>query len=114
MGDVIGGRLFPQPEQQELRRTFSDRWAENDPRAYREALNAIIGWSITEQLHRIECPALLIAAKYDYTPIEEKATLASRIKQAELVIIKNSRHGTPADQPEKFNEAVMAFLSKQD
>ena len=113
MGEVLGGRLFPDPEQEEIRRIFADRWSENDPRAYREAMRAIIGWSVTEQLNRIKCPTLVIGAEFDYTPMEDKSSLASRIKQAELVVIKNSRHGTPVDQPEEFNKVLSSFLARQ-
>jgi pimeloyl-ACP methyl ester carboxylesterase len=113
MGVVLGGRLFPDPEQHELRNTFSDRWAENDPKAYLEAMKAIVGWGVTEQLHRIGCPTLVIAAEHDYTPIFEKKQLASRIKHAELVVIKNSHHGTPVDQPEEFNKVLSSFLAQK-
>ncbi|HEY70203.1 MAG TPA: alpha/beta fold hydrolase [Anaerolineae bacterium] len=112
MGEVLGGRLFPEPEQHELRNTFADRWAENDPKAYLEAMKAIVGWSVTEQLHRIACPTLVIAAEHDYTPIEVKSTLAGRIDGAECVVIENSRHGSPVDQPEAFNKVLSAFLAR--
>ena len=48
MGEVLGGRLFPRLEQADLRTMFAERWAENDPRAYRDALQALIGWSVTD------------------------------------------------------------------
>ena len=110
MGEVLGKRMFPKPEQEDLRELFVDRWAENDPRAYQEAMKAIIGWSVTEQLEQITCPTLVIAAEYDYTPLEVKQSLASKIKQAQLVVIKDSRHGTPVDQPERFNEVLGDFI----
>jgi len=44
----------------------------------------IIGWSVSEQLHRIECLSPVIAAENDCSPIED------------------SHHETPADQPEIF------------
>ena len=113
MGEVLGGRLFPKPEQQELRHMFANRWAENDPRAYIEAIRAIVGWRVTEQLHKIECPTLVIAAEHDYTPIEDKAPLVNGIRNVEQVIIENSRHATPVDQPEEFNKVLSAFLAQQ-
>lgn len=112
MGEVLSSRLFPKPEQHELRSAFVDRWAENDPRAYREAMKAIVGWSVTEYLQRIACPTLVIAAEYDYTPIEDKSALVSRINRSELVVIKDSRHGTPADQPAEFNKVLRSFLAQ--
>ncbi len=113
MGELLGSRLFPDAHQQELRQKFVDRWSENDPQAYRKSMRAIIGWSVTDQLHRIECPALVITADDDYTPLEDKKTLVNKIMDAKLEIINNSRHGTPADQPEKFNKVLSNFLGYQ-
>ncbi|MEJ2212335.1 MAG: alpha/beta fold hydrolase [Anaerolineae bacterium] len=110
MAEVLGGRLFPKLEQGELRAEFVKRWEENDPRAYREALRAIVGWSVSDRLSDIECPALVVSGDEDYTPLEVKAAYVNRMPRAELVVIEDSRHGTPVDQPEAFNEAVAAFL----
>ncbi|MFZ5920706.1 MAG: alpha/beta fold hydrolase [Chloroflexota bacterium] len=113
MGEVLGKRLFVKPEQAELRRVFADRWAENDPRAYREAMLAIPGWSVADRLEAITCPTLVIAADEDYTPVSVKAAFVARMPRAELVVIQDSRHATPVECPEQFNETVTAFLSKQ-
>ncbi len=77
-------------------------------------MKAIIGWSVTDLLYRIVCPTLVIAAEYDYAPVEDKESLVRRINRAELVVIKNSRHGTPVDQPEEFNEVLSSFLAQQE
>lgn len=110
MAEVLGGRLFPKLEQGELRAEFVKRWEENDPRAYREALKAITGWSVSDRLSGIECPVLVVSGDEDYTPVELKAAYVNRLPRAELVVIEDSRHGTPVDQPEAFNRAVAAFL----
>jgi pimeloyl-ACP methyl ester carboxylesterase len=113
MGEVLSKRLFPKPDQEELRRLFVEHWAENDPRAYRDAMRAIVGWSVTDHLSEIQCPTLVIAADQDYTPVALKEGYAARMPRAELVVIGDSRHATPVEQPEQFNEALMAFLSRQ-
>lgn len=113
MGEVLSQRLFPKPEQEELRRLFVERWAENDPRAYRDAMRAIVGWSVADRLESIACPTLVIAADQDYTPVAAKEAYAARMPRAELVVIGDSRHATPVERPEEFNEVLMAFLSKQ-
>lgn len=110
MAEVLGGRLFPKLEQGELRAEFVKRWEENDPRAYREALKAITGWSVGDRLGGIGCPVLVVSGDEDYTPVEAKAAYVNRLPRARLVVIADSRHGTPVDQPEAFNEAVAAFL----
>ncbi len=113
MGEVLGRRLFVKPEQAELRQVFADRWAENDPRAYREAMQAIPGWSVADRLSAVACPTLVIAADQDYTPVSLKESYVGRMPRAELAVIQDSRHATPVEQPEKFNEVLAAFLSRQ-
>ena len=113
MGQVLGKRLFPKPEHEELRQVFVERWAENDKRAYLGSFRAIVGWSVADRLDSINRPTLVIAADEDYTPVSLKEAYVAKMPQAELVVIPDSRHATPAERPEQFNEALMAFLSKQ-
>ncbi len=112
VGQVLGQRLFPKVEQGELRELFTERWAENDPRAYREAVKAIVGWTVDEHLASIACPVLVVSGDRDYSPVELKAAYVERIPQGELVVIEDSGHGTPVDQPEAFNRALAAFLRR--
>jgi pimeloyl-ACP methyl ester carboxylesterase len=111
IGEVLGKRIFPNPEHESLRWQFVERWAENDPRAYRQAMNGLIGWSVAEQLGDIECPTLVVAADQDYTPVEAKREYVVKMPRAELVVIDDSHHATPVERPEQFNAVVAAFLS---
>ena len=113
MGEVLGKRLFIKPEQADLRRTFADRWADNDRRAYRDAMLSILGWSVAHRLGTIRCPALVIAADEDYTPVSVKEAYAARMQNAELAVIRDSRHATPVEWPQQFNETAAEFLSRQ-
>jgi len=113
MGQVLSERLLPKPEHAELRRIFVERWAENDKRAYIDSMKALVGWSVADRLGDIRCPTLVIAADEDYTPVSLKEAYVARMPQAELVVIEDSRHATPVEQPEQFNQALMTFLSRQ-
>ncbi|RIA22359.1 3-oxoadipate enol-lactonase [Ectopseudomonas oleovorans] len=104
--------LFPKPEQAELRRKVEERWPQNDKRAYLASLDAIIGWGVRERLNRITCPTLVITADRDYTPVERKREYVAEMSNARLLVIENSRHATPLDQPERFNNALLAFLGE--
>ncbi|TRO38447.1 alpha/beta fold hydrolase [Pseudomonas sp. ALS1131] len=104
--------LFPKPEQAELRRKVEERWPQNDKRAYLASLDAIIGWGVRERLGRITCPTLVITADRDYTPVERKREYVAEMPNARLLVIENSRHATPLDQPERFNSALLAFLGE--
>ena len=114
MGKVLSRRMFPEEEQSGIRQVFVERWAENDPRAYSESMRAIVGWSVTDQIQNIKLPTLVIAADEDYTPVSVKEAFVSKMLQAELVVISDSRHATPVDSPVKFNDTVNSFLVKQN
>jgi 3-oxoadipate enol-lactonase len=103
MGEVLGGRLFPKPEQAELRRTFIERWAENDKRAYTNSMRALVGWSVADRVNAIDCPTLVIAADEDDTPVAVKEAFVANMRRPELVVIEDSHHATPAERPEAFN-----------
>jgi 3-oxoadipate enol-lactonase len=112
MARFLVPRLFPKPDQEEIRRTFIERWIENDRRAYMASLRALLGWSVADRLGEIRCPVLVIAADQDYTPVAAKAAYVARLPQAELAVIPDSRHATPIDQPQAFNRAVLTFLNR--
>lgn len=110
LGKALGKLLFPHPEQSDLRRKIAERWARNDKRAYLASFDAIVGWGVQERLSRITCPTLVISADRDYTPIAIKQAYVKLIPNARLVVIDNSRHATPLDQPEDFNRIVLEFI----
>lgn len=113
IGRLLGRRLFPMPEQAALRRGMVERFAQNDSRAYREALRATTAnWSVEHRLHEVRCPTLVIAAADDYTPVSHKEAFVGKLRDGQLVVIQDSRHATPIDQPEAFNKAVLDFLAR--
>jgi len=111
IAETIGTRLFPEPEQAELRRAAIEGFAANDKAAYKAATGAILGWSVRQRLGEIRCPVLLIASDMDYTPVSAKEAYLAEIPAARLVVIENSRHAVILDQPGAFNAAVGDFLS---
>jgi len=110
MGKVLSGRLFPKPEHESLRQLFIERWAENDPRAYRDAMRAIVGWSVMERIKDIACPTLALASDKDYTSVAEKQAYVDELSQGSLVVIDDARHALPAEKPHEFNNALFTFL----
>ena len=111
MGEVLSKRLFIKPEQEDIRRIFVERWAENDQRAYLNAMRALVGWSVTARISSIQCPTLIIAADQDYTPLSLKEAYTAQIPGARLVTIPDSRHATPVEHPQEFNLVLRKFLS---
>jgi len=113
MGEVLSRRLFPKPEQEELRKILVERWAENDIQAYEKAMKAIVGWSVADRIGDIRCPTLVIASDEDYTPVEVKEEYVRKMPNAKLVVIEDARHAVTAEHPAEFNAVLDTFLSEQ-
>lgn len=113
MGEVLAPRLFIKPEQEELRKKLIERWAENDKKAYLSAMRALIGWTIRDQLNKINFPTLVIGSDEDYAPSSVKEEYTALIPNAKFIEIKDARHAVPIEKPKEFNEIVMRFLSEQ-
>ena len=112
LGHFLGKKLFPRTDQRELRQTFIERWAENDEQAYLSSLATVSEWSLEHRLGSVTCPTCLISGEHDFFPLALKEAYAKKLPDARLVVIPNSGHFTPMDEPERFNEAVMSFLSE--
>lgn len=112
IGNMISQLLFPKPEQAALREQVVERWRLNDKQAYLASLDAIIGWGVRDRLDRITCRTLVISADQDYTPVAQKQAYVDEISRAQLLVIADSHHATPIDQPQQFNQALLAFIDK--
>ena len=82
----------------------------NDPKAYKAATDALLGWSVSARLDRINFPILVVSGDMDYTPVAFKEAYMRQLPTSQLHVVENSRHATPVDQPEAFNTAVLNFL----
>lgn len=102
--------LFPKPEQAALRAKYQARWSKNDPKAYKNALEAFHHWDVQGKLKDIQCETLIVSADQDYTPVSLKAEYMENIPHARLVVIHDSHHLSPIDQPEQFNQVLQDFL----
>ena len=114
MGEVLGERLFPKTEHADIREQFADRWANNDKRAYLNAMNALVNWSVADRLDEIQCPVLVIASDEDYSPVSDKEVYMDRMKKAELVVIQDARHAVTAEKPDEFNKVLEKFLKQHN
>jgi 3-oxoadipate enol-lactonase len=113
LGRFLSTKLFPRDDQEDLRQTFIERWAENDKQAYLSSLATVPTWNLEHRLSSITCPACLISGEHDFFPLALKEAYAKKMPDARLVVIPNSGHCTPMDEPDQFNEALMSFLSER-
>lgn len=110
MGETLAPRLFTDAAQELERQTFIERWAENDRRAYLDAMRALIGWSVEERISAIKAPTLILASEQDYTPVSAKAAYVAKMSTARLKVIENAHHAVAVERPEAFNSTVLEFL----
>ncbi len=110
LAKLIAPKLFPKPEQAELRRKVIEEIGANEPDAYLRATRGLIGWSVLERLEDISCPVLVLGSDHDYTPMSVKQAYTARLQNARLQELTDSYHAAPLDQPEQIIDVVKHFL----
>lgn len=115
VAEAVAASLFPRPTQRPLYDEAVRRFARNDLNGYRASVAAILRFNVERRLGEIRCPALIVAGDRDRTVSwRQKALMARRLPRARLVVIPDSGHATPLDQPARFNQRVLAFLESLD
>ncbi|MFC9955831.1 alpha/beta fold hydrolase [Streptomyces nigra] len=60
------------------------------------------------------CPVLILVGADDvYTPVSDAEAIGRLVPHAELCVIEGAGHLPGAEQPERFNEALLHFLQTQ-
>jgi 3-oxoadipate enol-lactonase len=109
----VAKRVFPHPEQADLRRMAQEQIARADPRAYRAAMRTLALFDSRKRLPRLNIPTLVISGANDTTvPPERQTLLARAIPNARQVILPNAGHAAAIDQAEAFNRHLLEFLHK--
>jgi 3-oxoadipate enol-lactonase len=114
LAKVLAPKIFPKPEQAELRERLVASISANDPSAYLRSTKALIGWSVLDRLGEITCPALILSSDRDYTPLAAKQAYVARMKHARLQEIHDSGHAATWDQPRAVIEAIEPFLESAE
>ena len=84
------------------------------PAGFIGCCHAIAALDLTDRLHAINVPTLVIVGEDDPSaPVAAARTIHERIKGSELAILKSASHLSSAEQPEAFNRAVTTFLAKR-
>jgi len=109
---LMAARLFPEPWQRTMREHAVRVLASVPANSYLGTGLALARWAILDRLDRLKSRVLLIAAENDFTPLSEKRDLAKKLN-AELVVVRGSRHGTPFDSVEATNASLLALLTDQ-
>ena len=71
--------------------------------------------SMTDQLHRIECPALVVCGEKDILkPPKFSKILAENIPDSEYITIPGCGHVTIYEKPKELESAVLGFILKHE
>lgn len=119
MGAVVDGVVerWLRPEvraaQPALERAVRHVLRSTDRRGYAVTARAIAQVDWLDQLHRVACPALVIAGRHDVGATPEMAeAIAAALPGARLVVLEGASHLSVAEDPAGFGEAVERFLGE--
>jgi 3-oxoadipate enol-lactonase len=109
---LMAARLFPEPWQRAMREHAARVMGAVPANSYLGTGLALARWAIVDRLDKLKSRVLIIAAENDFTPLAEKRELAQKLN-ADLVVVRGSRHGTPFDSVEVTNDSLLALLTDQ-
>lgn len=105
--------LFPRPEQRALYRDAVASLSRGSRRSYVAGMRALAAFDARARLRQVRPPVLVIAGERDTTiPLAAKTALADAIPGARLLVVADSGHATPYDQPRAFARAVLDFVAE--
>ncbi len=92
---------------------FVDRMLADTPsEVWAHLLPALLGLDVTDVLDVIDVPTLVVAGTHDrLTPPGAAQRIASGIKGAELVVIRDAGHMSMLERPQSFNARLRTFLA---
>ena len=77
-------------------------------------VGSLKNWDITDRLHEIDVPTLLVSGRYDEATPHIVEQIHTRIPGAEWKIFEESSHMPHVEEQEGFLEAVEGFLKTAD
>lgn len=110
--NLVAWHIFPGEGQAGRREELVCCILQSDPKAYQSAMRQIALFDSRKYLPRLRMPALVIGGADDQTaPVSAQTELAGCIPGARQIVIPQAGHALPIDQPEKFNQAVIGWLT---
>ena len=86
-----------------------------DPRGYAAAARAVSDYNWTAELSRISAPTLILQGLDDQlTPPGGSVKMSRGLPHARLLLVAESGHNLPLEQPAVFHHSVLAFLAGVD
>lgn len=92
------------------RRLFEEAAAMIPHRNWVRVWDAVTRMESRDDLHRVQCPTLLLIGDHDTLTMRQQEFMRRRIAGSELVTIPHAQHVTNLDNPEAVNQAISQFL----
>lgn len=110
---IVARRIFPGPDQQELRELAETQISQADPKAYRAAMRLLSMFDSRRRLREINSPTLVLSGANDSTvaPSRQKL-LADGIFRSKYVMVPGAGHAVAIDQHEIFNQYLLEFINE--
>lgn len=111
--DYMAGKLFPNDNEDFLRRMIIEQITKTDPAIYRQAMLALALVNSEKLASRISIPCLLISGSDDSTiPLANQKKLAGSLAHCDHTVIKGAGHGVIVEKPDEVNRRILEFLAK--
>ncbi len=111
--ELVAQRLFPKQDQADLREELVQRILQSNRQVYRAAMLELGFFDVRRRLKEIGIPTLVITGERDNTvPAPIQTEMANGIPGALQVFIPDGGHAVIVDQPERFNQELLAFLKR--
>jgi 3-oxoadipate enol-lactonase len=109
--DLVHGLFGPNPPVAARQRAIASM-AAIPPESYRAALRCIVTFNRAEDLARIACPTLVLAAEHDrLAPPKTMERMAARIPGAAYRCLAGAGHLANFERPDAFDAALDEFLA---
>lgn len=81
--------------------------------AFADLCDAFLALDITDRLHEIKAPTLVIAAERDrLKPVHYSRIIAARIPNAELVVVPDAPHAVFLERARDVNELLLSWVAR--
>ena len=107
---MVANRVFPKPEQKQLREELIAQINQSDISAYRTSISALSRFNVNNRLTEIDSPTLVITGKNDTTvPPNIQNSLVNGIPGS-IQAVMDTGHAASVEKPHQFNAILIKFL----
>lgn len=108
---TLARHAFPGEDRAAMRaRIIEHSSGSRDRFVYLRTLHDLRDWNVENRIDRIQCPALVLAAEFDYFSQADTARFAAALPNGELHVVPEAHHDLPLEVPEIFAATVSRFF----